>query len=331
MFLSPEIHSIFYFNALLLIFLSFVLVKRIKTSNREKEDLKMELLRHKQMVEKGLSQIASLRSRSNVLENELSMARDIQLAMIPLKPVVENIQSLYLPMGKVGGDFFDIITLNENEIGIFICDVTGHGIPAALITVMIKSMILVGITELNQTKGASWLMEPDRFIRHMNNVLIDHLQDNFTTAFYGIYNKYDKSFKFSSAAHPPPIILHYTSDGEPVTLSFLNVSPQAPPFGVYLFAADKPVFGVNRVVLTEHTRLLFYSDGLMDNVGYDYLNSQAGLESFKQTILYDYFMESKDFNLLTMMETLSIQLLLHKDLGLEDDVCVVVLEIDFKI
>lgn len=317
-------------NTLLVLALSTALSRRVAALTRQKEASRTEILAQKQLLNKGLNQLSTLKAKSVEIEKELSLAREIQLAMIPPRSKYSSIGSIYLPMGKIGGDFFDIIPLNERQQGIFICDVTGHGVPAALITMMIKSMILVGISELPNDPAASWLTDPRRFIVHMNNALLGHLRENFTTAFYGIYDKVDKTLRYSSAAHPPPILLRYGADSPDVDLGFLNVSPQSPPFGVHLFGDEKPAIGVNQITLPENSRLLFYSDGLMDNVGYDFLNFEAGMDSFEGTVLYDFFRESKSFNLQGFMESLSILLLMHKDLGLEDDVCVVALENDLK-
>lgn len=305
--------------------LSFALGSRINLIKQEKDEIKSRELKQKQLLEKGRYQLDVLRNKASVIEKELSMARDIQFAMIPLKSPYSNIRSIYLPMEKIGGDFYDIIVLNEDKIGIFISDVSGHGIPAALITVMLKSIILIGVTELHREKDSSWLMEPDKFMIHMNNSLHGHLRDNFTTAFYGVYDKNDRSFKYSSASHPPPILLEYAS-GTELNFSFINVSPQAPPFGVYIHDAEKTKIGVNQITLPENSRLIMYSDGLMDNINYTFMNSETGLESFKDTILYDILKNSSNMNLQELLEEISIQLLVFRDMGLEDDVCVLVLE-----
>ena len=305
---------------------SFALAFRFNLLSKEKEEIKIESIKNKQTAEKERMQANFLRKKAGVIEKELMLARDIQMAMLPSKSLNNRIQSLYLPMEQIGGDFYDIITLDENKIGIFISDVSGHGIPAALITVMLRSLISVGISELYIEKENSWLMQPDRFIAHMHNSLQGNISDNFITAFYGVYDLQSKVFKYSSAAHPPPMILEYP-DGKEPKLSFLNVSPQAAPFGVHRKNIVSDIISVNQITLKENSRLFMYSDGLMDNVDYDFLNSHTGLDSFKNTILYDIFKSSGKYDLVTFLESLSIQLLLYRDMGLEDDVCVVILEV----
>ena len=79
-----------------------------------------------------------------VMMGELELARKIQRQLIPqVVPDGRSISSHYLPMEMVGGDFFDYILFRDkNRLGIFLSDVSGHGVPAALITSMMKSFIL---------------------------------------------------------------------------------------------------------------------------------------------------------------------------------------------
>ena len=79
-----------------------------------------------------------LRSRNETIENELIIAKKIQKQIIPRTSPVDNIYAFYKPMDKVGGDFYDFIKYRESEkIGIFLSDVSGHGVPAAFITSMV--------------------------------------------------------------------------------------------------------------------------------------------------------------------------------------------------
>jgi hypothetical protein len=84
-----------------------------------------------------------LKLYNDQFNEELEMARDIQQTLVPVENSDENIYSIYRPMAPVGGDFFDFLKYREKEkTGIFISDVAGHGVPAALIASMQKSIIL---------------------------------------------------------------------------------------------------------------------------------------------------------------------------------------------
>src|SRR5438045_9689404 len=86
------------------------------------------------------------------MEEELQIARELQIALLPQKfPTVPadvpaqdsalRFLSLYFPTGDVSGDFFNVFPIGEKEVGIFICDVMGHGVRSALITSMIRGLV----------------------------------------------------------------------------------------------------------------------------------------------------------------------------------------------
>ena len=102
-------------------------------------------------------------------------------------------------MEAVGGDFYDFIEFRESkDIGIFVSDVSGHGVHAAFITSMIKTIILqAGLIRNN----------PAGLLRYLNTILYGITADNFITAFYGIYNPLNHSITYASAGHNPPHVI----------------------------------------------------------------------------------------------------------------------------
>src|SRR5215831_1440565 len=131
-----------------------------------------------------------LRARNRQMQEDLTMARDVQLAMLPQQypafPVSadtnENALEFthrYLPTGTVGGDFFTVSALSETEAGVFICDVAGHGVQSALVTAMIRALV----EELKPVAR-----NPARFLTKLNNDLYAILKHTgtplLTTAFY---------------------------------------------------------------------------------------------------------------------------------------------------
>ena len=93
-----------------------------------------------------------LRAKNAQMEDDLKMAREIQLTMLPQQypafprsaPPSESAFQFthrYLPAGTVGGDFFTVSALSEDEAGVFICDVAGHGVRSALVTAMIRALV----------------------------------------------------------------------------------------------------------------------------------------------------------------------------------------------
>jgi len=132
-----------------------------------------------------------------VLNNELEMARQIQLSILPHSiPKLPglDIAARFLPMTCVAGDFYDFIQIDDKHIGILMADVSGHGLPSALIA----SMLQVALT--GQAAHAS---EPTKVLVGLNRALCGKFIDNFVTAAY-LYLDLEKNLlRYAGAGHPP--------------------------------------------------------------------------------------------------------------------------------
>src|SRR5271169_2288147 len=112
------------------------------------------------------------------INNELEMAREIQLSILPHEvPTIRGlgIAARYLPMNSVAGDFYDFILVDERRVGILIADVSGHGLPAALIASMLKVALSA------QTAHAA---DPARVLNGLNHSLCGKFKYHFVTAAY---------------------------------------------------------------------------------------------------------------------------------------------------
>jgi serine phosphatase RsbU (regulator of sigma subunit) len=197
-----------------------------------------------------------LKLYNDQFHEELQMARDIQQTLVPVGSSDENIYSIYRPMAPVGGDFFDFLKFREKEkIGIFISDVAGHGVPAALIASMQKSIIL---------SIYSSLKEPADLMTSLNDSLSQFtprgFMTGFVTAFYGIYNSKNKTIRFSNAGHMPPYIIsddgvEKLTGGKSIPLAMMENEEQNEMNCFYKTAERK---------IPEKSKILFYTDGLTD-------------------------------------------------------------------
>lgn len=136
----------------------------------------------------------------NLLDTDLNIAREFQKKLIPEKSPESFIHYLYHPMMHVGGDFFDFIQFKDpKKIGIFLSDVSGHGVPAAFITSMIKTTIL---------QSGNKKENPAELLKYLNEVLYEQTGGYFITVFYGIYNSANRQIVFANAGHDWPILIH---------------------------------------------------------------------------------------------------------------------------
>ncbi|WCL50245.1 SpoIIE family protein phosphatase [Leptospira sp. GIMC2001] len=130
------------------------------------------------------------------LQKELVLARDIQSKLLPTQlPDIKgyNFAALYIPLDEVGGDFYDIYEKNDKTY-IFICDVSGHGVPACLIASMVK---MVFQSEMKKNVGIS------RIMKGINSSLYSIIGNNFVTACIVELDPQKNSLKYTTAGHPP--------------------------------------------------------------------------------------------------------------------------------
>lgn len=137
------------------------------------------------------------RGRLIAVESELATARTIQQSIIPESaPHIAGLEiaSAYVPASHVGGDYYDFVVLPDGRLAVFIADVSGHGVPAALVASMLKIALA----------AQSELTRPDEVLRHLNQLFCGRLKRQFFTAAYAIVER--DAITLASGGHPPPII-----------------------------------------------------------------------------------------------------------------------------
>ena len=137
----------------------------------------------------------------SVLHKELEIAKRIQLSILPSAfPASRNfhVAARYLPMNSIAGDFYDFLVADDNQAGLFIADVSGHGIPAALIASMVK---------LAATTRRDSANDPSGLLVGINGILLGNTQNQFVTAAYVYLNAAEDELRYSAVAHPPMIVL----------------------------------------------------------------------------------------------------------------------------
>jgi phosphoserine phosphatase RsbU/P len=138
-----------------------------------------------------------LASQLLALNTELETARQIQLSILPHsipKLADLDIAAQYLPMTSVAGDFYDFIQVDDKHIGILIADVSGHGLPSALIA----SMLQVALTG-----QAAHAPEPGKVLVGLNRAFCGKFTQNFVTAAYAYVDLENNLMRYAGAGHPP--------------------------------------------------------------------------------------------------------------------------------
>lgn len=142
------------------------------------------------------------------VDEEMRLAAKLQRDFLPKSfPEVGPVRfhSLFRPAGYVSGDLYDVIRLDERNVGFYVADAVGHGMPAALLTMFMKRAL---VTKQILT-GRYRLLRPGETMHLLNQALIDqHLeQATFATALYGVINTETLAVSFARAGHPCPLLL----------------------------------------------------------------------------------------------------------------------------
>jgi sigma-B regulation protein RsbU (phosphoserine phosphatase) len=201
------------------------------------------------------------------IQKELEVARRIQLSILPAAfsdSANFRVAARYVPMTSVAGDFYDFIVADGQQTGLLIADVSGHGVPAALIASMVK------VAANSQRANAA---DPAGLLAGMNAILCGNTQSQFVTAAYVHLDANSKMLQYSAAGHPPMLLLR---DGKVTEIAENGLMLAAFDFAAYTNAA-RP--------LESGDRLLLYTDGLIEaaNAKGDFFGQEALAAVLQQT------------------------------------------------
>jgi phosphoserine phosphatase RsbU/P len=182
------------------------------------------------------------------LTEEMRAATQLQNSILP--PVVPSsgtlaIELRYSPMTAVAGDFYDFLPVDPGRLGILVADVTGHGVPAALVASMVK------IAASIQADGAP---EPRRVIGGLNSILCRHARGQYLTAVYVYLDAIKSAGSYCAAGHPPPLLWRRRTK----TLQSLQEA------GLLLGVRANEVYAETGFELLPGDRLLIFTDGLWE-------------------------------------------------------------------
>ncbi|MBC8523648.1 serine/threonine-protein phosphatase [PVC group bacterium] len=193
---------------------------------------------------------SNLQEDIDKINEELNSAASLQKEFIssdtsPLHGMHFN--ALWRPTGVVSGDIYDITKLGDNHISFFIADAIGHGMPAALLSVVLSKTL-----SSCRTTHEGEFTEPCKVLKVLNEALLDRNGTNarFATAIYGIIDCKTRSLTLAGAGHPPAL---WIQSNNKTTL----LDSKGPLLGVF---TDES-FVQETVTLGDNDRVVFYSDG----------------------------------------------------------------------
>ena len=186
------------------------------------------------------------RQEREQMQREADDARAVQQSLfVKAVPLVRGFafETAWNPAGAVAGDWFDLIDLGEDRCGIVLADVSGKGMPAALLMSATRA-ILRTLVKLDPSPGKT--------LMQLNQILMeDFPMGKFVTMIYGVLDARSREITIASAGHLRPLLIN----GE---CSFLDIETGMP---LGLGATTYPEY---KVTLKPGTRLLFYTDGITE-------------------------------------------------------------------
>jgi len=192
---------------------------------------------HRQILEKKL------------IEKQMELAQFVQSCLLPNSPPDVpgyDIAGTCIPTYKIGGDYFDYFELPNGELGIVVADVSGKGIPAAMIMTAFRALLRTLVLSDS---------EPIHVIDTLKNMIPDFIGEmNFVSSVYGILNPSNGNFKYVNCGHWPPIIFHTDGTAE----KSMDICPVLS--GAFI---DMP-YHTLKTDLKEGDLLLLHTDGVTE-------------------------------------------------------------------
>lgn len=269
-------------------------------------------------IQRKLARVAEeLHARNQSIEEEMHLAREIQQAMLPQCMEGSSLRShnreihyhcRYAPASDMAGDFFEIMPISQHRIGVFVCDVMGHGVRSSLVVSMLR-----GLMEKERDSATS----PEWFLYGINDGLVSIFERAgmtlFATAVYCVINLKKGTLSYSCAGHPAPMVIHRgqcqqlpVADGQPNPA--LGLIPQAP-------------FSSQTVSLDEVDRMLLFTDGLHE------IENEDG-QAFEMEKIQSVLEASHNQDLDTCLDSLLEQAREYAVRGeFEDDVCLFAMDV----
>jgi sigma-B regulation protein RsbU (phosphoserine phosphatase) len=182
------------------------------------------------------------------IQKELETARQIQLSILPSEiPKIQglDIAARYVPMTAVAGDFYDFIVVDEKRIGILVADVSGHGMPAALIASMLKIALSAQVAHASN---------PAQVLLGLNQALCGKFQHHYVTAAYLFVDMQKRTLTYAGAGHPPLLLRDGTSKGVRDVVEN----------GLFLGRFPGATYSSVELPLRAGDRALLYTDGIAE-------------------------------------------------------------------
>jgi serine phosphatase RsbU (regulator of sigma subunit) len=225
-----------------------LMVSNLKIASEVQYNLITEISQLNDSLEqKVINRTKTIHAQSLELEKQIQIAQKIQSSLLPEAiPYISNakVSFKYQPMMGVGGDFIDFYYKNKDELILFICDVSGHGVPAAFLATMVKMTI---------QNCYERMLKPTEALKKIHSSLIGKMSGHFISAIYCSIDLITGVLRYSNAGHLP--IIQITKDGSAKYISSKG----------RVISEILPVKVEEQVILlSEGDKIILYTDGITE-------------------------------------------------------------------
>ncbi|MDY0042833.1 MAG: PP2C family protein-serine/threonine phosphatase [Desulforhabdus sp.] len=253
-----------------------------ETDNEINKQLLKQLVLKYSAAERELVRLNSeLLDKQRRLDQDLKAAAGIQHALLPVTlPETNNLQVAwkFIPCEQIGGDIFNVFPLDSDHVALYMLDVSGHGVPSALVTVSVSQALQPDggyvLKKHGSGQSVDRIVSPKELLAALDEQYPLERFDMFFSMIYGIVNIRQGYLIHANAGHPPAILLN-------------------PERGVEVIDADGPIIGMGgipfeeaRTEIARGDKVLFYTDGIIE-----YENPREGF--YGKERFYDLLQESK--------------------------------------
>lgn len=247
-------YSFLFSSSLILIIITSAMGRKVYNYKSERDHYILRILRSQKHYNRKLEKKVREKTYelSNNLQNlslDIELARSIQLATLP---ILENfnlpnfkVAGSFLPRDRVGGDLFDLFTMEDGRIRAIVCDVTGHGIQAALVTMSIRA-------EFDRIKKRD--MPIEKILRQLNRTILASFSESplYASAVLIEIDRKKQIIRFANAGHPSQYIISKDQ--------IVVMDPQSRILGIH----DDTEFYHTELALSDPYTIYLFSDGVFE-------------------------------------------------------------------
>ena len=198
------------------------------------------------------------RSRSERLEHELDLARQVQQSLFPLplpKVAALRLAAVNQPARIVSGDLYDVIVIDPERVAILCADVSGKGFAAALMASELQAYVRATLRAACVFADASLGPLPVQVVALVNDQLSRHHgSGRYATLFFAEYDTSERLLRYVNAGQNPPLLL------DPVARTVAELTTGGPPVGLF----DDATYDVGMVTVPKTSTVLIYTDGVVE-------------------------------------------------------------------